>query len=700
MKFKPRNRVSPKVQSPRSFLIPAFMLTALLVCGPTLASLPTAYSAETEAKQPLITEDQAVAIARSLPVIPGNAAVGEVHLANLLDGAVWMVQLHTPDKDANGNWQSSYSVDISAENGSLILLSAREHSQQENKNAEKTIDGTQAAAIAQAFVQAKTWGVDTKWAINPYPESAYSTRSDDKSLYKVRFDQIVNGIRYDQNRCTVWVNQAGEPVGYDLDWSAMEFPDPSSVMKEAEAKAIFLDQTRPSLYYLNTNNRLEPVYTLWQKNMDAMTGNFSSDRNYNHGIRDLKPIGKAPLEPWTTAADLSYAQMLERAEKLLGPTKPVEVVTPEEKVYRLTTSAKDHGSEQHLVNFDPNNTGQIIGYGRWNEEGIDLQTAGPLISEQEAREKATDFLKKAMPALVHQLAESGVWFNQSYRPLYQFTFNRLANGMMVDRETVTVEVQADSGQIISMISGLYMSQEHIPANEDALAAEEKAKHALLKLYDVELQYQWKKSSQAELQYQLVVRPEVPLFYTGQPPVLDARTGKWLNFIGEPLSEPLPSKTTWVDEVLASPERIRYEAAIVLDGQLLKTGPLPVIRDGSTLVPIRALLEALGATVEWLPETRKTVASRGTSRIELTLDSTEAVWNGRPANLEVPPQLIHNSVFIPARAIIEALNGRVDWDSESRLVLVSSTGTALQPSREQLAKWRMEAQAQWESSSGM
>ncbi len=46
------------------------------------------------------------------------------------------------------------------------------------------------------------------------------------------------------------------------------------------------------------------------------------------------------------------------------------------------------------------------------------------------------------------------------------------------------------------------------------------------------------------------------------------------------------------------EAITYAKGIYLDGQLIKTEVAPVIENGRTLVPVRGVLEAMGATVTW------------------------------------------------------------------------------------------------------
>lgn len=49
---------------------------------------------------------------------------------------------------------------------------------------------------------------------------------------------------------------------------------------------------------------------------------------------------------------------------------------------------------------------------------------------------------------------------------------------------------------------------------------------------------------------------------------------------------------------ASPEALAGSISVVVDGQVLATEVSPVIENGRTMVPLRAIFEALDASVEW------------------------------------------------------------------------------------------------------
>ena len=60
--------------------------------------------------------------------------------------------------------------------------------------------------------------------------------------------------------------------------------------------------------------------------------------------------------------------------------------------------------------------------------------------------------------------------------------------------------------------------------------------------------------------------------------------------------------------------------IYLNGQKLETDVAPIIVNDRTMVPFRAVLEALGAEVSWNEAVKKVFATLGTKNIILTIDS--------------------------------------------------------------------------------
>jgi len=123
-------------------------------------------------------------------------------------------------------------------------------------------------------------------------------------------------------------------------------------------------------------------------------------------------------------------------------------------------------------------------------------------------------------------------------------------------------------------------------------------------------------------------------------------------------------------------RVLPQVKVLLDGKALDFDVPPVIEEGRTLVPLRALFEALGAEVIWNPETRQVTAQKEGLTLDLTVGSREAYWkgpkDGQIVSLEVPPRIIGGRVLVPLRFVSEALDCRVDWDEATRTVRITQT----------------------------
>jgi nicotinamide riboside kinase len=105
-------------------------------------------------------------------------------------------------------------------------------------------------------------------------------------------------------------------------------------------------------------------------------------------------------------------------------------------------------------------------------------------------------------------------------------------------------------------------------------------------------------------------------------------------------------------------------SIIAKGRTLKFDTPPVIKEGRTLIPVRALTEAFGATVAWDPATQKVTISNGTTEIVLNLESNTAYVNGAEVTIDVAPTTINSRTIVPLRFITETLGLKVDWDDET------------------------------------
>lgn len=99
------------------------------------------------------------------------------------------------------------------------------------------------------------------------------------------------------------------------------------------------------------------------------------------------------------------------------------------------------------------------------------------------------------------------------------------------------------------------------------------------------------------------------------------------------------------------------------------GQEAIIVDGRTLVPLRAIFDALGATVEWDKETQTATSVLGQTEISITIGESKLLKNGEEIPLDVPAQIMNGRTLVPVRAISDSFGVVVDWDGDTRTVIL-------------------------------
>ena len=113
------------------------------------------------------------------------------------------------------------------------------------------------------------------------------------------------------------------------------------------------------------------------------------------------------------------------------------------------------------------------------------------------------------------------------------------------------------------------------------------------------------------------------------------------------------------------------AKVRINDKLLKfENQYPLVIDGHTLIPIRAVSEALGAEVEWLHEEYTASIVKDGIEIEIPVNENTAYVNDEEVELDCSAQILNGRTMVPLRFIAEELNADVQWEQESRTVLIT------------------------------
>lgn len=111
--------------------------------------------------------------------------------------------------------------------------------------------------------------------------------------------------------------------------------------------------------------------------------------------------------------------------------------------------------------------------------------------------------------------------------------------------------------------------------------------------------------------------------------------------------------------------------IFIDGKYIRSDAPAVITNGRTTIPIRAVAEALGAEVGWEEATRQVTLTRAGTAIIMTIDSTTALVNNEPIEMDVTPYISSGGrTMIPVRYVAEFFGQKVDWDGDNYRVFIT------------------------------
>lgn len=109
--------------------------------------------------------------------------------------------------------------------------------------------------------------------------------------------------------------------------------------------------------------------------------------------------------------------------------------------------------------------------------------------------------------------------------------------------------------------------------------------------------------------------------------------------------------------------------VVIDGRQVQFDVEPQLIDGRTMLPVRAIFDELGATVGWDSEARAVNAKKDDTVITLMIDSKTMYVNGQEKELDVPAMIKDGRTLVPVRAISEAFGNQVGWDKKLQTVSV-------------------------------
>lgn len=109
--------------------------------------------------------------------------------------------------------------------------------------------------------------------------------------------------------------------------------------------------------------------------------------------------------------------------------------------------------------------------------------------------------------------------------------------------------------------------------------------------------------------------------------------------------------------------------VKVNGSYLIMDAAPILVNDRTLLPIRAISEALGADVAWDEGTATATITHGKTILSVKSNEATAQFNGSDIELDVPARISNDRMMLPLRFIAEHLGASVDWDESNKTVLL-------------------------------
>jgi len=122
----------------------------------------------------------------------------------------------------------------------------------------------------------------------------------------------------------------------------------------------------------------------------------------------------------------------------------------------------------------------------------------------------------------------------------------------------------------------------------------------------------------------------------------------------------------------SPATAQQPIQVSINGNLVQFDNVqPTTVDGRVMVPFRSVLEQMGVQVVWNSDNHTVIANGNGRQVNLQVGSHDASVNGRVVSMDAEPEITDGSVLVPLRFLSEALGSKVDWQPQNNMVVITT-----------------------------
>ncbi|MCT4507823.1 MAG: copper amine oxidase N-terminal domain-containing protein [Tepidibacter sp.] len=123
--------------------------------------------------------------------------------------------------------------------------------------------------------------------------------------------------------------------------------------------------------------------------------------------------------------------------------------------------------------------------------------------------------------------------------------------------------------------------------------------------------------------------------------------------------------------------------ISLNGEIITFHVEPIREKGTTLVPMRTIFEALGATVTWNSKDKSVSAVKNNINVWLQLNSRTTKINDEEFTLEIAPKVVNGSTLVPIRFVTETFGEDVEWDAKNKRIMYMDSQKHVKPTEKSI-----------------
>lgn len=109
--------------------------------------------------------------------------------------------------------------------------------------------------------------------------------------------------------------------------------------------------------------------------------------------------------------------------------------------------------------------------------------------------------------------------------------------------------------------------------------------------------------------------------------------------------------------------------VIVEDQLVQFTNEPILIDDSYLVSSRDMADAFDANITWNKDTKEITIAKDENQLIFNANNQILLKDGRTHSLNTSIVIIDGISFIPVRAVAENLGYTVDWDGEYQMILI-------------------------------